>query len=554
MEKKYFVLARKYRPLSFKDLKGQDTMVKFFESSFANNRLAHSYLFTGIRGVGKTTTARIIAKSLNCIGNEGDIKSPTIDICGKCIHCTQITEDRHPDILEIDGASKTGIEDIQDIIDFTRYAPISARYKVIIIDEVHMISIKAFNALLKTLEEPPAHVIFIFATTELRKIPITILSRCQKFELRRLSTEEIKEHLSNICDREKIEFEENALMMIASSSEGSVRDSLSLLDQAINHSYTDKRYYITEQVVQELIGRTSNKFMLEFLNEILTGNVEKVFEKIKECALKGGEPVSLIESLLELTHFITLRKNDLNSENAVYLNEDEKAFANNLTERLSMPVITRLWNMLLKGLEEVRNSPHEYMALEMVMARLCFVTHYPTPIDLLNNSEPLTLNGNNNIKSTISAKSETVSSAVQRTNIIQAKKEFSSNPTSYIEILDLLASQKNYDLLNNLRFYGSLVKFDTNYIEINLSKFEEANPDEKLIIHLQLRKFLKDHTGVDWEVIKSESLGDKPIDEQEQINLMQQIEHAKTNKNIKSLLDNLSGAEIVSVSTEETIQ
>ncbi|MBN9542641.1 MAG: DNA polymerase III subunit gamma/tau [Alphaproteobacteria bacterium] len=522
---KYKVLARKYRPQNFTDLVGQENMVKVVKNSFESGRIHHAYIFTGIRGVGKTTTARIIAKALNCKGVDGLNNKPTLDICGVCSSCVSIMEDRHPDCLEMDAASKTSIEDVKEIIDFARYLPVSARYKVIIVDEVHMLSNKAFNALLKTLEEPPAHVIFIFATTELKKIPVTIVSRCQKFELRRLSEDELTKHLKNICNKEKISFEEEALQIIAISSEGSVRDSLSLLDQAINHSLEEDNGEVKAEEIIKILGRASNDNLLQLFRHILSGDAQNTISLVNEMLLSGAMPMALNEMLLELTHSVSLLKQNIKPNGGLYLSKSNIESLNSIITDTSIAVLTRLWSMLLKGLEEMKICHDPKLALEMLLMRLCFVKAFPTPIDLLSG------NGGGSIQQTSPSTKSIVS---------VAQEVYTKSPSSFDEVIHLCEKKGKLIVASQLKRDVRLVKFSSNSIELNLF-------DAPKTLITNLKQDLEEWTGESWTVISSEETGEATVKEKIHIETNKKILDASSNSNIKQILDTFPKSKVVSV-------
>ena len=379
----YRVLARKYRPTNFDDLIGQEVLVRTLSNAIKSNRIAHAFLLTGIRGIGKTTTARIIARALNCIG--ADEKSgPTINPCGVCAHCRMIAEDRHVDVLEMDAASHTGVNDIRDLIDTVRYLPTTARYKIYIIDEVHMLSNNAFNALLKTLEEPPPHVKFIFATTESRKIPVTILSRCQRFDLKRIDSDMLATHLSNIAIKEQVQAEEEAIKLIAIAAEGSVRDSLSLLDQAIARGVEENGdLKVTTAAVRQMLGAADHSATFRLLDILLRGEVASAIEDVEKQYGAGSDPLMIVQDTLEMVHLITRVKVAPLALSDVSLSEHDRASAKKLADALSMPVLTRLWQMLLKGISEVKIAPSPLSALEMLLVRIAYSAQLPTPIEVI---------------------------------------------------------------------------------------------------------------------------------------------------------------------------
>jgi len=370
----YQVLARKYRPTAFSGLIGQDVLVRTLSNAFQSGRLAHAFILTGVRGIGKTTTARIIARALNCIGPDGN-GQPTTEPCGECEHCTAISRDRHVDVLEMDAASRTGVDDIRELIDGVRYRPTSARYKVYIIDEVHMLSKNAFNALLKTLEEPPEHVKFVFATTEIRKVPITVLSRCQRFDLNRVDVETLSTHFSTIVANEGAAIADTALHLIARAADGSVRDGLSLLDQAISQTSGE----IEEKSVREMLGLADRSQTFSLLELVLAGDIAAALEAFEGHYRDGADPVSLFEDMLEITHFLTRIKVIPSVAEAITIPEIERTKGREIAERLSMASLARTWQMLLKGLNEVRLAPSPKQAADMVLVRLAYTADLPTP-------------------------------------------------------------------------------------------------------------------------------------------------------------------------------
>jgi DNA polymerase-3 subunit gamma/tau len=375
----YRVLARKYRPSDFTGLIGQEALVKTLSNAFATGRIAHAFMLTGVRGVGKTTTARIIARALNCIGPDGARKEPTIHPCGVCEPCVAIAESRHVDVQEMDAASRTGIDDIREIIEGVRYAPASARYKVYIIDEVHMLSKQAFNGLLKTLEEPPPHVKFVFATTEIRKVPVTVLSRCQRFDLRRIETPELIDHLKAVAGKENIAIEDGALALIARAAEGSVRDGLSLLDQAMAH---EEGHAIAAENVRAMLGLADRGRILDLFEKVMGGNVAEALTDLSSLYNRGADPLAVVQDLLETTHFLTRLKVAPNAEGFFDGGSAEARRAAELAAKLSVPTLTRVWQLLLKGLIEVRDATRPVQAAEMALIRLAYAADLP-PTDKL---------------------------------------------------------------------------------------------------------------------------------------------------------------------------
>ncbi len=374
----YQVLARKYRPETFVDLVGQDAMVRTLRNAFAADRIASAFIMTGIRGTGKTTTARIIAKGMNCIGTDGE-SGPTTDPCGQCEHCTAIMEGRHVDVMEMDAASRTGVNDIREIIDSVHYRAASARYKIYIIDEVHMLSTSAFNALLKTLEEPPAHVKFIFATTEIRKVPVTVLSRCQRFDLRRIEPETQIELLRKIATSEGADITDEALALITRAAEGSARDATSLLDQAISHGAGETG----ADQVRAMLGLADRGRVLDLFDMIMRGDAGAALSELAGQYSDGADPMAVLRDLAEITHWVSVVKITPEAADDPTVGPDERARGQAMADKLPMRVLTRMWQMLLKALEEVGAAPNAMMAAEMALIRLTHVADLPSPEELV---------------------------------------------------------------------------------------------------------------------------------------------------------------------------
>ncbi|GAA4128141.1 DNA polymerase III subunit gamma/tau [Aminobacter aganoensis] len=368
----YRVLARKYRPADFTALVGQEPMVQTLTNAFSSGRIAQAWMLTGVRGVGKTTTARILARALNY--KTPDIDRPSVDLSVLGEHCQSIMEGRHVDVIEMDAASHTGIDDIRDIIDRVRYAPVSARYKVYIIDEVHMLSTQAFNGLLKTLEEPPPHVKFIFATTEIRKVPITVLSRCQRFDLRRIDAGKLVGHLRNIAQQEGIAVEDDALAMVARAAEGSARDSLSILDQAIAHGGGR----VTTDAVRAMLGLADRARVVDLFENVMKGDIAAALGELRAQYDTGADPVAVLNDLAEFTHLVTRLRFVPSAADDASLSEDERKRGGEFAQALSVRVLSRAWQMLLKGIPEVQSSNRPVSAAEMVLIRLAHAADLPT--------------------------------------------------------------------------------------------------------------------------------------------------------------------------------
>ncbi len=381
----YRVLARKYRPQTFGELIGQDAMVQTLANAIRRGRLAHAFLMTGVRGVGKTSTARLIAKALNCVGPDGQ-GGPTIDPCGQCEPCRAIAEGRHIDVIEMDAASHTGVDDVREIIEAVRYSSVSARYKVYIIDEVHMLSKNAFNALLKTLEEPPAHVKFLFATTEVNKVPVTVLSRCQRFDLRRISAEKLAAHFAHVVEAEGVQAEAEALALIARAAEGSARDGLSILDQAIAHAETggdggSEAAVVTAAQVRDMLGLSDRGAIRRLFGMLLDGDSAGALAALSENYALGVEPLSVLRGLLEVVHGVTMQKAGRHGQDPAQSAEEREALAD-WASQLGFAPLHRLWQMLLKGHEEVARAAMPMEAAEMALLRVIHAASLPDPSEL----------------------------------------------------------------------------------------------------------------------------------------------------------------------------
>ena len=381
----YRVLARKYRPQTFSELLGQDAMVQTLANAIKRERLAHAFLMTGVRGVGKTSTARLIAKALNCIGPDGQ-GGPTIDPCGKCEPCIAIAEGRHIDVIEMDAASHTGIDDVREIIEAVRYAAVSARYKIYIIDEIHMLSKQAFNGLLKTLEEPPPHVKFLFATTEADKLPVTVLSRCQRFDLRRISEGLLAEHFARICEAEGVAADAEALAMIAAAAEGSARDGLSILDQAIAHADLGGAGSVSAEQVRDMLGLADKSVQRDLFGALLGGQGSMLLDLVDHQFALGVEPLALMRAAMELSHRITVAQLGKGADG---ISAEERAVVDQWAGSLTAGQLHRLWQMLLKGYDEVRGAPDPLTAAKMALLRVQHAGDLPDPAKLLKKMEEL---------------------------------------------------------------------------------------------------------------------------------------------------------------------
>ena len=386
----YRVLARKYRSQTFAELIGQDAMVQTLANAIKRDRLAHAFLMTGVRGVGKTSTARLIAKALNCIGPDGQ-GGPTIDPCGVCEPCRAIAEGRHIDVIEMDAASNTGVDDVREIIEAVRYAAVSARYKIYIVDEVHMLSRNAFNALLKTLEEPPAHVKFLFATTEVDKLPVTVLSRCQRFDLKRIPAPLLASHFGMICGKEGVEAEDEALAMVAAAAEGSVRDGLSILDQAISHAdlvgSDDGKTRVTAEQVRQMLGLADKTMQRRLLDAVLSGKGATVLDEVAQQYALGIEPIAMMRAQMDVVHRVTVTQ--IGGVGPDVRSTEEREALEGWAKALSAGQLHRLWQLLLKGYEEVKVAPDPLVAAQMALLRVMHAADLPDPGGLVKKLEEI---------------------------------------------------------------------------------------------------------------------------------------------------------------------
>ncbi|HYG30975.1 MAG TPA: DNA polymerase III subunit gamma/tau [Allosphingosinicella sp.] len=478
----YRVLARKYRPQSFGALVGQDAMVRTLGNAIRRDRLAHAFLLTGVRGVGKTSTARLIAKALNCIGPDG-AGGPTIDPCGVCEPCVAIAEGRHIDVVEMDAASHTGVDDVREIIEAVRYAAVSARYKVYIIDEVHMLSKNAFNALLKTLEEPPAHVKFLFATTEVNKVPVTVLSRCQRFDLRRIPAEQLAAHFAEVAGKEGVEAEPEALALIARAAEGSARDGLSILDQAIAHGAGG----VTADQVRAMLGLSDRGAIRRLLGVLLAGDAQGALAAVRDQYDLGVDPAALLRGLLEAVHGITRAKVG-GPQDPAWSHEEREAYAD-WASRLSFATVHRLWQLLLKGLGEVHAAALPLEAAEMALLRVIHASELPDPAELM---QRLT---SGEVAATRSA--------------APAAPREAALPGSFAELVKLLGGGGKALLAQQLHDFVGLVRYAPPELVIRPSKPLSSD------FLRDLAAALKATTGTVWQVRASDEEAEPTLLEQE---------------------------------------
>lgn len=497
----YRVLARKYRPQNFSELKGQDALVRTLTNAIETGRIAHAFMLTGVRGVGKTTTARIIARALNCE------QGPTITPCGQCEQCRAIAEDRHVDVLEMDAASRTGVDDIREIIDSVQYAPVSGRYKVFIIDEVHMLSKAAFNALLKTLEEPPEHVKFVFATTEIRKVPVTVLSRCQRFDLRRIGADVLENYFMEIAAKEKVDAERAAVALIARAADGSARDGLSLLDQAISR----EQGKVSEEQVRSMLGLVDRSVTFDLFEALQKGDSDAAMGYLDALYKAGADPLMVLQDLLELTHYLTKVKVSPDMARDQALPEAERVRGTALAKTLSVPVLTRAWQMLTKGIFEVQQAFSPQQALEMVLIRLLFAAELPTPGDLIKQVKDGMATGmagqlggpggaGGSPRGTAMMGGAAVSAA-RFSEEPQAGMQAQAVLNTFEDVAALFGQRREALLQNAIETHVHAVKFEPGHIEVRLTE------DAPRALVGQMAQKLTEWTGQRWVVSLSREEG-----------------------------------------------
>lgn len=476
----YRVLARKYRPQRFSELIGQDAMVTTLGNAIKRDRIAHAFLMTGVRGVGKTSTARLIAKALNCIGPDGQ-GGPTIDPCGQCEPCVAIAEGRHIDVVEMDAASNTGVDDVREIIEAVRYSAVSARYKVYIIDEVHMLTKNAFNALLKTLEEPPPHVKFLFATTEVNKVPVTVLSRCQRFDLRRISAEMLALHFANIVAAEQVTADAEALTLIARAAEGSVRDGLSILDQAIAHASLDGDGTVTAAQVRDMLGLSDRGAVRHLFGLLLGGDAPAAIAALREQRDLGVEPSAVLRGLLDVTHGATLAKVGAPDDPAQSV-EEREALAS-WSNGLSFTLLHRMWQLLLKGHDEVSRAVDPNEAAEMALLRVIHASSLPDPADVIRRIEAGTL---------------AVSSPAGHQSAASDPSPLMSIPADFAGLIEMLIMGKKPLLAQQLHDFTGLVRYAPPDLTLRATR---PLPSD---FTRDLGHALKNLTGANWQVTMSD--------------------------------------------------
>jgi DNA polymerase-3 subunit gamma/tau len=539
----YRVLARKYRPSDFTGLIGQEALVRTLSNAFASGRIAHAFMLTGVRGVGKTTTARIIARALNCIGPDGKRTEPTIHPCGVCDPCITIAESRNMDVQEMDAASRTGIDDIREIIEGVRYAPASARYKVYIIDEVHMLSKQAFNGLLKTLEEPPPHVKFIFATTEIRKVPVTVLSRCQRFDLRRIDSGELSSYLAAIAEKENVKIEAAALALIARAAEGSARDALSLLDQAMAHGQGGEA--IAAVTIRDMLGLADRGRVLDLFEKVMGGQIAEALTDLQGLYDSGADPLAVMQDLLEITHFLTRVKVAPAAQGFFDGGSGEAKRAGELAAKLTVASLTRAWQMLLKGLFEVRDATRPILACEMALIRLAYAAELP-PTDKLvrdvldNGVAPRAPAPGGSPSNAPRGGSSSAPSAATRLNPV-AQPDGAPVLKGLEDIAALAAANHAPVLKVHIENDVHLVKLEAGRLEFR------PGPRAPRTLAGDLQQKLRDWTGVRWSVSVTGEGGAPTLAEQKKNAKVARIESVMQAPLVRAVLDRFPGAEIIAV-------
>ena len=550
-EQAYQVLARKYRPETFADLVGQEAMVRTLKNAFAADRIAHAFIMTGIRGTGKTTTARIIAKGLNCIGPDG-AGGPTTEPCGKCDPCRAIAEGRHVDVMEMDAASQTGVANIREIIDSVHYRAASARYKIYIIDEVHMLSIGAFNALLKTLEEPPAHVKFIFATTEIRKVPVTVLSRCQRFDLRRIEPEVMMALLRKITVAENAKITEGALALITRAAEGSARDATSLLDQAISNGAGETN----ADQIRAMLGLADRGRVLDLFDLVMKGDAAGALTELSGQYADGADPMAVLRDLAEITHWISVIKITSEAADDPTTPPDERARGLDMAARLPIRALSKMWQMLLKALEEVALAPNAMMAAEMALIRLTHVADLPDPESLIKRLQTLP---STPVAGGAPAGAGTVHSPMMRMApsgpmmgaTMQAAPALAAAPqillVSFAQVIELIREKRDMKLLTEVEGGLKLVHYAPGRIEFEPAA--GAAPD----LAARLSQRLQGWTGARWGVSVVNEGGAPTIAEARDATRLQDEATAQENPLVQAVMLAFPGAKITEIRTQESM-
>ena len=521
----YQVLARRYRPKNFDNLIGQTSTVRILSNAFKLNRIAHAFLFTGVRGVGKTTAARIVARGLNCLNTD----NPTIAPCGKCSSCIAAANDRHVDIIEIDAASHTGVDDMRELTEGVRYKPSVGRFRIYIIDEVHMLSNQAFNALLKTLEEPPEHAKFIFCTTEIRKIPITVLSRCQKFDLRRVSTSEIINHLKMICESENVLIDSESLNLLARSSEGSVRDSLSLLDQAISIGKND----IKAEDVKVMLGLSDKSKVWDLFDSLMEGDPLKVIKNYEDLLNDGSDPFLLIEELMRICHNVTRAIAVPTLDMSQSMSEFEVVRATNSAKNLNIPSVNKCWQILIKGQVEIQSTYSIKEATEMILLRIIYAAKIPNLTDLIEKSD-LIKKKNDIVDHSINTKLSD--------NNISNDMSIINNINTFEDLLIFVKKNKDLSLYTTLIDQIRVIEYEPYSIKVNFVKENYQTFLDKM------KKSLQNLTNKNWRIeVIDDDKEFTSVTEKNEIKKEDKKNKIKENIIVKSIFDEFPGSEILEI-------
>jgi len=531
----YTVLARKYRPQTFGDLIGQETLVQILTNAITTNRIANAYLLTGVRGVGKTTTARLIAMSLNCENK----KENTCEPCGSCDSCKSIRSDHNLDVIEMDAASKTGVDDVREIIDNVKYKPVNSEFKIFIIDEVHMLSKSAFNALLKTLEEPPEHVKFIFATTEVKKIPVTILSRCQRFDLKRVESKKLSQHLKKISELEKVKIDDDAIFLLVRAGDGSVRDSLSLLDQAIINNSTT----VTADTVINMLGLADRGKIYELLGHIAKGQANESLVLYRNLYNSGADILMVFEELLNVLHSITQIKISPDIKNDISIPELERVKGNDFAKQLSMNSLSIMWQVLFKGFQELQNGFHLFQHGEMIIVRLIYINNSPQPEEPIRKNIPKEIN---------EFQPKTTDEIVKKKNNIKSDRNNSKftnenlntslvHISNFRQFVDFFHMKR--EALLHAQLYNSvkLILFKEGEITINTSSIRDPH------FNRNVAKLISKWTGRIWQIHSSDSNLGSSLSEEDIVNQQNEIRVMKNHPEIKKILETLPGLSIHSI-------
>ena len=537
--KEYKVLARKYRPQKFRDLIGQDILVKILTNAITNERLAHAYVLTGVRGVGKTTTARLIAMSINCQKRNTDNCEP----CGECDSCKSTVIDSNLDVIEMDAASNTGVDDIREIIDNVKYKPVTAKIKIFFIDEVHMLSKSAFNALLKTLEEPPEHVKFIFATTEVKKIPITVLSRCQRFDLLRIENKLLSEHLLNVAKYESINIDNDAISLIVRAADGSIRDGLSLLDQAI----TNKDTKIDSEVITKMLGLAEREKIFDLLEKVLEGKSADSLNIYRDLYDHGADVVMIFDELINVVHFLTQIKISSSIKDDIYIPENERTRGSSLASRLSINNLNIIWQILFKGYQELQTGFHLFQHGEMIILRVIYLFDGSSPDDLLNKiSKEEKVSSTNKINITSKDKINETNKVLNFKTIIPEVDEIKSS-NNYQKVKDyrhfVETFYKNREGILHTKLYNDvkLISFKDGVVELNTDKVIDKS------FNRTVAKLISTWTGRIWQVNSSSSNLGKSLKDEDIINQQKEIELMKNNNQVKKIIKEFPESRIHSI-------